>query len=253
MPTDLSLLLCGKPRPVSEGGSELDEILAHIRESIDYLIGQLSWLGAQEGRHVSMLGPFFGRSLLELGTTALIGRLDPLRLLVVRKIQAQDNYKTGIAWKASIRWTGDVIADKKATTLWSETLDYKDVSRALLGEYYDQLLWRPAAQEMLGAVQEKGAWLADLAAYNMDLFISRKRNEIGRLYSSLSRGIHHEFVMPPSVLYDRSTVVDLVLSTVRQVADLGLVSHFIAHASSTLSPEEALTTFNRIETVEVMK
>lgn len=253
MPSDLGLLLCGKLTPVSDGGSELDEILAHIRESMDYLMGQLSWLSSQDVRHISMLGPFFGRSLLELGTTALIGRLDPLRLLVVRKIQAQNNYKTGIAWKASIRWTGDVMAERKATTLWSEALDYKDVSRALLGEYYDQLLWRPAAQEMLGAVKEQGAWLAELAAFNMDLFISRKRDEIGRLYSSLSKGIHHEFVMPPGVLYDRSTVVNLILSTVRHVADLGLVSHFIAHASSTLSHEEALATFNRIETVEVIK
>ncbi len=97
LPNDLSLLLCGKPTPVSASSSELDEILAHIRESMDYLMGQLFWLGSQEVRHISMLGPFFGRSLLELGTTALIGRLDPLRLLVVRKIQAQGNYKTGIA------------------------------------------------------------------------------------------------------------------------------------------------------------
>ncbi len=106
---------------------------------------------------------------------------------------------------------------------------------------------------MLAAVKEQGAWLADLAAFNMDFFISRKRDEIGRLYSSLSKGIHHEFVMPPGVLYDRNTVVNLILSTVRQVAELGLVSHFIAQASSTLSPEEALAAFNRIETVEVIK
>jgi hypothetical protein len=252
LPSDLSLLLCGKPTALSSG-SELGEILAHIKESMDYLMDQLSWLGEQDVRHISMLGPFFGRSLLELATTALIGRLDPLRLLVVRKIQAQGNYKTGIPWKASIRWTGDVIAEKKAPNPWSETMDYKEMSRALLGEYYDHLLWRPAAQQMLGAVTDQGVWLAELAANDMELFISRKRDEIGRLYSSLSKGIHHEFVMPPGTLYDRSTVRNLVLSTVRQVAELGLVSHFIAHASATLNSEEALATFNRIENVEVMK
>jgi hypothetical protein len=59
--------------------------------------------------------------------------------------------------------------------------------------------------------------------------------------------------MPPGVLYDRSTVVDLVLRTVHLVADLGLVSHFIPHALSSLNHDEAVAVFNRIEDIEVIK
>ena len=186
--------------------------------------------------------------------TALIGRLDPLRLLVVRQIQAQPRYDTAIPWKASIRWQGDVLAEeKKVQDPWGEALDYKEMTKALLGQYYDQLLWRPAAQQMLGVVQGGNVWLAELARTDASNFISRKRHEISQLYSSLSKGIHHEFVMPPGTLYDRSTVVDLVVRTVHLVADLGLVSHFIPHASSSLNADEAVKAFNRIETIEVMK
>ncbi|WNG43292.1 hypothetical protein F0U60_03675 [Archangium minus] len=213
---------------------------------------QLAWLGEQEARRISLLGPFLGRSLLELSATALIGRLDPLRVLVIRQVQAQAKYDTAIPWKASMRWQGDVLA-KKVSNLWGEELEYEKVTKALFGDYYDHLIWRPAIQRMLGSAKGGGAWLAELAAIDAEAFISRKRDEIGRLYSSLSKGIHHEFVMPPGALYDRNTVVDLVLRTVHMVADLGLISHFIAHASFSLKPDDALAAFNRIETIEVMK
>jgi hypothetical protein len=253
LPNDLSLLTCGRPTVATGTISEPAQILTHIQASMDYVIEQLSWLAQQEPRRISTLGPFLGRSLLELSATALIGRLDPLRLLVVRRIQAQPKYDTAIPWKASIRWQGDVVADKRAPNLWGEALEYKEMTRALLGEYNDHLVWQPATQQMLGFVQERGAWLAEIAAIDANSFVPRKRDEIARLYSSLSKGIHHEFVMPPGALYDRNTIVDLVQRTVHAIADLGLVSHFIAHASFSLRPDEAVAAFNRIETVEVMK
>ena len=250
---DLSLLICGKPTAAPYGDSELGQILTHIQESMDYLMDEISWLGEQEPRRVSMLGPFLGRSLLELSATALIGRLDPLRILVVRQIQAQPEYDTAIPWKASIRWQGDVLAAKKVTNLWGEALDYEKVTKALLGDYYDHLVWRPAALRMLGFATAGGAWLAEIATRGAESFVSQRREDIGGLYSSLSKGIHHEFVMPPGAIYDRATVTALILRTVHLVADLGLVSHFVAHATCSLSADEALAAFNQIETVEVMK
>ena len=255
MPTDISLLTCGRPTVVPvPGGSDLGEILGHIQGMMDSVMAQLSWLAEQEDERVAMFGPFLGRSLLELSATALIGRLDPLRLLVVRQVQTQADYNIGVPWKASIRWQGDVLTAKAMTNLWGEAMEYEKVSKALLGEYYDHLIWRPAAQRMLSVVQGGGTWLAELASIDADAFVSRKRYEIGQLYSSLSKGIHHEFVAPPRLgLYDRNTVRSLILRTVRLIADLGLVSHFIGHAASSLESAEAMDAFNRIETIEVMK
>lgn len=220
---------------------------------MDSVMHQFSWLGEQDAGRVSMFGPFLGRSLLELSATALIGRLDPIRILVVRQIQAQPDYDTSIPWKASIRWQGDVLAAKKVQNLWGDALEYEKITKALLGDYYDHLVWRPAVQQMLGVAKGGGNWFAQLGAISPDSFVTRKRDEISRLYSSLSKGIHHEFVLPPGTLYDRATVVDLVQRTIHLIADIGLVSHFIPHASASLSPDDAMATFNRIENVEVMK
>ncbi|WP_147451586.1 hypothetical protein [Corallococcus llansteffanensis] len=253
MPNDLSLLTCGNPGAALQN-SELGQILSHIQSTMDYVMTQISWLSEQDGGRVSMFGPFLGRSLLELAATALVGRLDPLRLLVVRQVQAQPGYDTEIPWKASIRWQGDVLSGSKIQGLWGSALEYEKVTKALLGDYYDHLIWRPAVQYMLGGGSQGGGnWFAQLGAISPDSFVNRKRDEIGRLYSSLSKGIHHEFVLPPGSRYDRATVVDLVQRATHQIADIALVSHFVAHASASLSHADALAAFNRFENVEVMK
>jgi hypothetical protein len=255
-PSDLGLLACGTPNVVPGGPawhSELGKILAHLQASLDYVMDQLSWLADQEPRRISMLGPFLGRSLLELSATALIGRLDPVRLLVVRKIQEQPDYEISIPWKGSIRWQGDVLAAKKVGDLWGEAVEYEKVTKALLGDYYEHLLWRPAVEHVLERGVVGGVWLAEIAAIDAAAFVPRKRHEIGVLYSSLSKGIHHEFVIPPGALYDRATVVDLVQRTVHLVADLALVSHFIGHASFSLNHDQAFDVFNRIENFEVLR
>lgn len=75
--TDLGVLACGDPDfLIDETDCELAEILTHLRDCIDNVWGELIWLGNQEPARVSSFGPFLGRTLLELGTTALVGRLD---------------------------------------------------------------------------------------------------------------------------------------------------------------------------------
>lgn len=253
MPNDLSLLTCGNPiAPAPSGSAEIGEILTYIQSMIDAVLNQLSWLATQDQQRISMLAPFLGRSLLELSITALIGRLDPLRLLVIRQVQSQPDYDTALVWKASIRWQGDVVAEKKKD-LWGQSLEYDKITKALLGEYYDHLIWRPAFQRMLSLSPSGGDWVAQLAGIDVGSFVARKREELGRLYSSLSKGIHHEFVMPPSSVYDRTTIVDLVQRTVHSIADLALVSQFIPHALSTLPRNDAVATYNRIESMEVIR
>lgn len=258
MPNDLSLLVCGNCAATSQDGEPaLGQILAYIQSSMDSVLDHLSWLRTEEPKRILMLAPFLGRSLLELATTALIGRLDPLRLLVVRQIQSQPEYVTSISWKTSIRWQGDVLtsegASKQEKELWGSGLEYEKVHKALLGQYYDQLLWRPAHQRMNSVSRPGGVWLNALAVVTPKSFVALKRIELGKLYSSLSKGIHHEFVMPPESVYDRDTIVDFIQRSAHVVADLALVSHFIPHALFALSPDEAIDAYNRIENMEVIK
>ncbi|MBI4820614.1 MAG: hypothetical protein HY791_30400 [Deltaproteobacteria bacterium] len=218
---------------------------------IDLLLEQLEWLSGQEDDRVSVLAPFLGRSLLDLATTALIGRFDPIRVLFIRRVQAHPDYTTSQAWKASIRWQGDVLAEKEKD-LWGQNVEYKKVTRALLGDYYDELIWRPAVLRLASLAPRGDRWLAELAGIQAESFVARKRDDISRQYSSLSKGIHHEFVMPPGAVYDRATLSDLVRGTIHSIADLALVSQFVPHAEFLLSPSEAVEVFNRIEQLEVM-
>lgn len=253
MQNAVGLLSCGAIDDARSGRSELAEVLSYVRDTIDLVSRQLTWLSQQDDSHVSILGPFLGRSLLELGTTALLGRLDPMRLLVVRQIQTQPSYNPALRWKASIQWQGDVVSMEKSKDLWTEKLDYEKTSKALLGDPFDHLLWRPAFDRMRLTSPMGGTWMAELASIDAEAFISRKRDDVSKLYSSLSKGIHHEFVMPPGALYDRATVVDLVQRTTYTVASLAVVSHYIAHAPFSLSPHEAVDAFNRLEAVEILK
>lgn len=259
MSTDLARLIFGDLSAKSDSTTELGEIFAHIQGMVGSIVEHLSWLGHQADARVSILGPFLGRSLLELGVTALLGRLDPLRLRFVRRVQSQPGYKTEIPWKASIRWQGDVIPNDKDPkndanrSRWDEGVEYEKMARALLGSYYDELLWQPGFERMLGSSPAGGVWLAEISAIDAKAFVPRKKQAIARLYSSLSKGIHHEFVMPPNVRYDRGTIADYVQQCIHIVADLALISHFVPHAAFTLGPADAFAAFNNVENVEVFK
>ena len=252
MSKDMSLLVCGDPTTVNDG-SEFGDIMSHIQESIDSVMAKLTWLSTQDATYISTFGPLLGRALLELSTTALIGRLDPLRLLFVRQVQSQPTYDTGTRWKSSLQWQGDVLAEKPKPDMWSAQTSYEDAPKALLGAYYDHLLWRPAFQRMSGLPMTGAVWLAELRATNADAFINRKRATLSKLYSELSKGVHHEFVMPPGTLYDKPTIVDMVARAVHELADVSYVSQFITHCQYGLDADAATSALTRLENLEVMK
>jgi hypothetical protein len=115
----LAKLLCGDL--VSDGGS-VDEVLNHLSTSIDNVVEELVALLRQESPNpnkISLFAPFLGRSLLELGCTAMIARLDPFKVLVIREYQNRHDYSKNKPNKSSIRWQGDVLADG-VPNLWAD-------------------------------------------------------------------------------------------------------------------------------------
>lgn len=258
MSTQLRYLLCGDSARTSTGGrlSELEEILCHIGESIDGVIKHLRWVGKQPPARLALLGPFLGRSLLEVGLTAVVARLDPMRLLAVREVQSRPDYTTEKAWKSAIHWQGDIVPKRggdPGTKKKTDNPDPSDMSRALFGDDFDRLLWVPATERLLTLVGgSTSPWIAALATTGSENFGPRKRSEMDRIYSALSKGIHHEFVMAPGVLYDRTTVADLVQRVVQAVAEVGLVSHFVPGAAFQWNAQKALSLFSKVETLEVM-
>jgi len=244
-------LVCGNPE-----NNRLGEILLHLRRSIEALMESLSELSTKDPRRLTDYGPFLGRSLLEVVATVLCGRFDPVRLLIVRDVQERSDYDINKVWKVSLRWQGDVLAPKveNPTALGAEQLEYEKLSKALLGAHYDALLWQPALQRLaeFNTSNSGSYWLTEMLAKDPKGFIPERRERLGQLYSAFSKGIHHEFVVPPGSKLDGTTVVNLLTGALRHVAELAVVSHFVGHTPGTLSGSEALRLFLAVEGCEVV-
>ena len=118
-----------------------------------------------------------GRALLEVGLTAIIARLDPFRVLVLREMQLQPEFDVAIRRSTSVQWQGDIMSKpppKKDAKLWSPDLSINELTRALLGDYYEHVFWRPAFIRLLDRVSEGagGNWMDNLRLMDSDGFTS---------------------------------------------------------------------------------
>jgi hypothetical protein len=250
MPTDLARLACGDP----DTTSELGQVLTHIGTMIDTVMQEITAPRDRSDKHVTLYGPFLGRSLLDLSLTALIARFDPFRVLLIREMQRSPEYQAGVRLKTAIQWQGDVLGEAKILNLWSPEKSMDKVTRALLGDYFDHVIWRPAFGVLLDSPDPlpAGPWTQELQLLTAERVMSRLRVEVGTTYSSLSKGIHHEFVIPPERLYDRKTVVTCLLDAMRLASHLALLSQMVAHCPFLIARQEALTHYNNLQYCEVL-
>jgi len=188
--------------------SNIGEILGHLSITLDRLIVRSTKLRDEDDAvDLPLFGPVLTRALLEVSFTALLGRLDPFRVLLVREFQTQSSYvvdrRNGIAFN----WQPDVQGDKVAE-LFKSDLRLRDVSRALLGSYFQEVFWREAHQCLLDSVpfHRGGEWVDRMRLIDPDTFAARMRGESEIIYSICSKGIHHEFVISPGAYYDKVTI-----------------------------------------------
>lgn len=250
---ELATLICGGDAvDAADPECEISEVSKHLKSVLIGVISELKWLGSEPSPRITLYGPFLARTLLEVGVTALIGRLDPTRLLVVKRTQQHGDYNTGQAWNSAIRWKGDVI-DDAVNQPWKPTLQYKDMTKALFGHYYIDIYWTLALKKVADSNFETGSWLAQIKNMSINEFATRRREDISKLYSESSKGVHSEFVVPPGSLYDRLTISNLVNKTVQILAELGLLINLLPHIPYKLDPAKAAEIFNQIEGIEVMQ
>lgn len=247
-------LIVGDVSSLPEGG-EVREVLEFLEQNLSKILHEFAFVAAQDNSRVVMYAPFLARSFLEVGLTALAGRIDPFRLLSIRRIQKSPDYDRSVAWKAAMRWSGDVVSEAPSADPWTHKLDPQSMSRAVLGHFYNDLLWLPALQRLsdhsASLNGEGGQWLAEMIRRPPQAFCSTKRGTVNALYSELSKSVHFEGVVP-LVTPDRVTVVNLVQKSVREVAELALVASFMEHPLSKLGADVALKLFNEFESMEVI-
>jgi len=249
----LATLVCGGGEvDAALGDCEVSKILFHLRTILVSILDELDALGLQSHNRISLYGPFLTRSLLEVAITALIGRIDPTRVLVVKRVQEHGNYDTTKPWNAAIRWQGDVL-DKKVSDLWTPEKSYKEMTKAIFGDYYVELYWKTALAKIQDPAITGGSWLAAIRRKSIDEFANSRRELVGKLYSESSKGIHSEFVVPPGSKYDKMTVANMAARVIELLSELGLLVNLLPHIAYTLPKMEAAAIFTEIESVEVLQ
>jgi len=242
---NLKILVCGKQRNLGD----ISSILSHLGDLIVFF-GNKScrYVVRSLQADITEFGPFVGRRLLESACTALLSRIDPYRLLLVKRYQTEPHYNIGARGKLSIQWTTDVMGTKPAADLWEQKLDAKDVSRGLFSAYSDQLFWTKACVLMQDTLTAKSTlWLDELKAIPPEGATNFFRTEADRLFSSLSKGVHAEFVVPSDVVYDSDTVIALLQDTISLLCKISIAANFIETSPIKTSANDLV---KRVESIE---
>lgn len=242
---NLKMLICGK----NSNLGDLSQIFLHLGSTILFFGDKSSlYITEKLKANITEYGPFTGRRLLESACTVLLGRIDPFRLLIIKKYQSQPNFDIGTRGKLSIQWSSDIIPTKPPTDLWSQNIDSKDVSRALLSAYTHEIYWQNAFIAMLDDLSaETSQWLNELSQIQPEGITAYFRREADRLFSALSKGIHTEFVVPNTISYDAATVIDLLESTLCLITKMSIIANYIPVSLVNLSKKEIVRCLNGIE------
>lgn len=244
----LAKLLCGH---IVTGKDGIDEVLNHLSTSIDNVVKELITIESLDSDQISLFAPFLGRSLLELGCTALIARLDPFRILLLRECQQQPNYQLDKSNKSSIRWQGDILADK-VSDIWADK-SLQNPTRALLGDYYKTLIWAANFDKLQDAIADVSGdeWISALRQKDFERFYNETLNDFSSLYSEFSKGVHHELVIPMSSAFSKETIKQPIEKTVRNIATLGLFVSLINHTLNKLDIQSAITAYKEVQEMEL--
>ena len=159
----------------------------------------------------------------------------------------------GERFLAAVQWTGDIRPKEvENPDLWTPNRPMEKIYRTLFGRYYAEIFWIPAFTAVLDALTpaEQGPWFDELRNIVPDSFVPRLRSEVERTYSTLSKGIHHEFVIPPDAFYTATMVLDLMTDALRLAAHFAITCHFIPSAHFKLSAAEAIQNYAAIQSVE---
>lgn len=219
---------------------ELGELLEHLEEKLRRVLARLEALSPSSSDYRD-LAPFLGRSILELSLSAILGRLDPFRLLVLREVQRNGADPGERIWSA-IQWSGDIIAEEKPSELWNQRNPIAKFSRALLGAHYECVFWRPALEHARDvAADPRGKEWGNYLRNTPDAaFIPRLKQILHPAFSAFSKHVHHEHLLAVNDA-DAVTLQTFLLESRRSLALLGFVASTCPQVPFFLPDAESIT------------
>lgn len=231
---------------------ELDKILLHLSTSLHKVTRELVGLQGLSDEKLGLYGPYLGRAILELSTTALLARIDPFKILIMKGKQEQHDYDLGKPHSSAIRWQGDVMDNAESSNLWDEK-SLKDPTRAILGKYQVQLVLIESARIVFdqGDEDSMGEWYTQLSSIPPESTILSIKSKLNTAYSSLSKGIHHELLVPQESLLDRDTVVSLLNDVFYTIASISLLVSQVPHTYKKMEIEQTFNDYKNSKELEL--
>ncbi len=195
--------------------------------------------------------PFYCRNVLESSLTAILGRVDPFRLIMVYKVQSDSSYDLGKKAQSAVEWSGDIIAKSSPDhNLWFFDKKKESFERALLGNYIGDIVWKPAFRNLEDYIADNNynsEWLDEISSCNENQNFERSKSIASRLFSSFSKGVHSECLIDINFILDDVTLKNLIKDMYKLCATLALASHFVGFLATKIEIDRAISIFLEVE------
>jgi len=239
----------------TETTTRLNSIQAILGSELERYGSEVASMLAPEAdlKYISLYGCFAARKMLEAGCFALLSRIDPTRLLILREFQIRGRYELDDRHSASLDWQNDVVSEKKAG--WNDPLPADKFMRSLLGGHMAEVTWLAAVDALVNKPYaelafERSKWISEIIGQYESRRVDPGKEqvplhaELGVLagfrtlarqtFSTLSKGVHLEFVVDQQTLFDAPTILQTMKSATKVLTQMAFVSHFIDCAFSQL-------------------
>lgn len=244
-------LVCGcEVEDARHTDADYTGLFKRLRKDVHALHFQIvSVIDNQQNIPASAVFPFLCRKFLEISMTSLLARIDPIRVIAARKHQQRDNYEQGKQNVSSISWTGDILpADKPQNgDIWDSANLKKGTERSLLGWHIGDVALNPGLRWIVDNSEISSDWITKLSEpENPFAWI---KGSIAPLYSTLSKGVHAEYLLDDEVAFDEVSIKQFAYDSYMLVCLLSAATHVTPFFARPLQPEHALMHLIEIEKI----
>ncbi|WP_139019145.1 hypothetical protein [Acidovorax radicis] len=215
-------------------------------QNIDQQIGVV--LSRDDVLPAAAVFPFLCRKFLELSLTSMLSRVDPLKVLAARKHQRLETYEEGKPNPSSIAWSGDIFPSEKTAagaSIWDVGGLKKGPERSLLGWHLSEVAFKPGLRWLTETKSSESAWVDEIAAVDDPFGMLRSR--LGQIYSSLSKGVHAEYLVDEEVAFDNHAIQLYWIDSYRIVVLLAVATHVGPFFARSIAREDAYECMKFVE------
>lgn len=195
------------------------------------------------------------RLILEQSAAALLGRIDPIRMVSIVKGSASVDFKIGYRNASSFMWSKDVIPDTKpGSGFWTQESIGKGVYRALLDGHLADYIFASSHKELQDPLFEATVskiqlpdWVIELQKFDRgEPVLAKLRILASEAYSTLSKGIHFEFFLGKETTPDLKEIRSSTSKAITVIATAALYTHFSDVAVLKIDRDLAIESFLQI-------